>query len=240
VLAIGDSWTFGVGVPGPMTWPEVLEDLLRARRRGPVQVVNAGVATGHQSPDGYDRWFADRGSALDPDLVVVGFSLNDLGPVPMLSYQPVPKEPILGGWSRFLDHVVWRVRQRRAREAPRDHLLPFLELARQFEQWQQTQRGLRALRQIADERGITLVVAVFPMLTELERYPYGRLHDIVDEFCAAEGIRCVDLRDRFLGRVDEDLWVHPADPHPNRLGHRLLAEGIDEFLQREGLDRAGR
>jgi hypothetical protein len=34
------------------------------------------------------------------------------------------------------------------------------------------------------------------------------------------------------GRRAEDLWVHPHDPHPNALAHRLVAESLAPALRR--------
>lgn len=77
VVAIGDSFTFGIGVQFPHNWTEVLEDLLARRRGGDVQVVNAGFASGHD-PIMYAPWIEQVGLDLEPDVVVVALCLNDL------------------------------------------------------------------------------------------------------------------------------------------------------------------
>jgi len=56
--------------------------------------------------------------------------------------------------------------------------------------------------------------------------------NMVCDFCESEGIEYVDLRKKFLGLKDEELWVHPMDQHPNHIGHRLIAEGVFEALAR--------
>ena len=43
ILAVGDSFTFGIGVEQRDAWPEVLETLLETRTGASVAVVNAGV-----------------------------------------------------------------------------------------------------------------------------------------------------------------------------------------------------
>jgi lysophospholipase L1-like esterase len=72
ILAIGDSFTFGVGARQDETWPARLE-----RRMPNVQVLNAG-APGFGVPDEV-AWFEAHGAGLQPDAVVVAvFLANDL------------------------------------------------------------------------------------------------------------------------------------------------------------------
>jgi hypothetical protein len=43
---------------------------------------------------------------------------------------------------------------------------------------------------------------------------------------AQDGYEYVDLLPALLGRSPQELWAMPGDPHPNALGHRLMAEAI--------------
>ena len=78
ICVIGDSITFGNHLKLEETYAEVLEKLLRERALAPeVQVLNLGVG-------GYDTMqevamLEHTGIAFDPELVVVGFCVNDLG-----------------------------------------------------------------------------------------------------------------------------------------------------------------
>lgn len=76
VIAIGDSITFGYGLPVDASYPSLLEERLR-RAGEAVDVLNLGVA-------GYDTaqevaQLEYRGLQFQPDLVVLGYSLNDAG-----------------------------------------------------------------------------------------------------------------------------------------------------------------
>lgn len=230
VLAIGDSFTFGLGLPLELTWPQRLEGLLRSAHGEPLEVINAGFAGMHGSPVGYSSWLQSDGMRFAPDLVLVGFCLNDMGPVPMLSYPSVPRSPILGGASHLLDEIVRGLRQRAARNEDRSALLPHLETAHEHEEWKATQKGLVEMQQLTAEHGVPMAVVVFPMLTELERMPFARLHSIVCDFCEQRGIRCLDLRDAFAGFADEELWVHPMDQHPNHVATKIIADRVHDYL----------
>ncbi len=69
VVCLGDSCTYGFGVPHDAAWPAVL-----ARNAG-LDVVNAGVP-GYSSHQGVILW-DERGSALDADVVTIQFGAND-------------------------------------------------------------------------------------------------------------------------------------------------------------------
>jgi lysophospholipase L1-like esterase len=106
VLALGDSFTFGVGAQQRETYPARLQEILRSRGVR-AEVLNAGVP-GYGVPDEV-AWFERWGRPLDPDLILVTvFIGNDLqdavpGPKPMAvdGALVVPGEKA-GGLSRWL------------------------------------------------------------------------------------------------------------------------------------------
>ncbi|HEY0513306.1 MAG TPA: SGNH/GDSL hydrolase family protein, partial [Thermoanaerobaculia bacterium] len=81
VLALGDSFTFGVGAQGGETYPARLQEILRARGVR-AEVLNAG-APGYGVPDEV-AWFERWGRPLAPDVVLVtvfvGNDLQDAAP----------------------------------------------------------------------------------------------------------------------------------------------------------------
>jgi lysophospholipase L1-like esterase len=74
VLALGDSCTWGWGVRDEETFPAVLGSLAGED----ADVVNAGVP-GYTSRQGL-RYLRERGLALRPDVVFIGFGFNDARP----------------------------------------------------------------------------------------------------------------------------------------------------------------
>jgi lysophospholipase L1-like esterase len=76
ILAIGDSCTFGWRVSEDETYPAQLEGLLNQRAGGErYQVINAGVP-GYTSYQGLE-YLRERGLALRPEIVLIGFGFND-------------------------------------------------------------------------------------------------------------------------------------------------------------------
>ena len=78
IITLGDSITFGNFLPLESTYAYQLHDILNEHRSEPeYEVLNFGVG-------GYDilqevSLLKDRGLAYKPDIVVVGFCLNDVG-----------------------------------------------------------------------------------------------------------------------------------------------------------------
>ena len=75
VLFAGDSFVYGDFVDDEETLPAQLESGLNARCTIPIEVVNAGLG-GSTIRDQSEM--IDRGRAMDPDLVVLQFSENDV------------------------------------------------------------------------------------------------------------------------------------------------------------------
>jgi lysophospholipase L1-like esterase len=82
ILALGDSFTFGVGVNAEDAWPALLERSLDAATEEPVRVRNGGV--GGYGPLRSERLLAARQAAWDPQILVhvvyVGNDLEDSRP----------------------------------------------------------------------------------------------------------------------------------------------------------------
>ena len=76
LVAVGDSVTFGYGVRLEDTWVKVLERRLNATGGRRYEVVNAGVEeTGIEY---YESFTRTEAAPLQPDLVLVGITLNDV------------------------------------------------------------------------------------------------------------------------------------------------------------------
>lgn len=75
ILTIGDSNTFGWGVPTSSTFSEILDDL-----REDADVINLGVS-GYTSFQGYETLVKHFGT-VRPDVVIASFSFNDRRVVP--------------------------------------------------------------------------------------------------------------------------------------------------------------
>ncbi len=76
IVMVGDSVTYGHYLEQEATVPYRLELELTRGRKAPIEVVNAGVPG--WSTFQYATFVRREGSRLEPDLVVMGFCLNDV------------------------------------------------------------------------------------------------------------------------------------------------------------------
>jgi lysophospholipase L1-like esterase len=242
VVVLGDSFTEGQGVKEEDTYPRILEAALNVSGAS-WEVLNFG-RRGADFP-ALENLF-DEALAQDPDVVVYGMVLNDCETSaafrarhPFVTYQlegPRQKLVLMSEPPPFGARTALFV-HRRVDQYRLDHAMRawYTELYGEAngEGWIRTQAAIERMRQHMALRGGRLLVATWPVLAQLDReYPFRAAHETVGKFCHTSGIAWVDLLPFVQGRAAEDLWVHPHDPHPNALGHALVARALAPALSR--------
>ncbi len=79
------------------------------------------------------------------------------------------------------------------------------------------------------ERGVPLVVAIFPLFGNPldDGYPFADEHAKVAQAASESGAKVVDLLPRYQGLRWELLVVDgPRDEHPNEIAHRIAAQAL--------------
>ncbi|MDE0896227.1 MAG: SGNH/GDSL hydrolase family protein [Planctomycetota bacterium] len=235
IVAVGDSFLFGDGVPLEATFAQLLNQTLDN-----TEIVNLGVP-------GYD--ISDilattqiRGLPLDPDLVLYTLVLNDT---------PLTKSPLLVELSRIAQErnrkffsppsemASYSALGSLMQKAQRQHELDIAYrdvVKRSFQTGIRSRRAFdKKLLQMRDEveaSGAKFAVAIFPLLNRLDgKYPFEVLHASLTQMFDAEGIDSIDLYPAFQGQAASDLWVHPTDQHPNEIGHKIAADALQPFLE---------
>jgi lysophospholipase L1-like esterase len=69
-------------------------------------------------------------------------------------------------------------------------------------------------------------LAMTPDVHNLVDYKFEFVHEIMRRIAEADGFVYVDLLPAMRGRPPQELYAMPGDPHPNALGHQLMAEAI--------------
>lgn len=233
IVCLGDSLTFGEGVHEEDTYPARLERLLGESMTGrTVQVINAGVQ-GYGTREEVALFF-DRCAKLQPDVVFLGFFLNDATPFGETVRQndERTREIPLSGLARV--SKIWETIERRRRATALQE--DYFDTTRQSfdtEAWQIAKQLLAMMQAESRKTGFRFVVVLFPMLWELDGdYPFDDLHGRVAAACQEAGCEFIDLLPLLRGRPSESLWVHPTDQHPNEIAHDLIAQRLAEVLNR--------
>ena len=233
IAVVGDSFTEGQGARAADTYVSQLESLLNAREPGSWEVLNLGWRA-LDFPKLREPF--DVALAQDPDLVVFGMVLNDGERSAGFDRQ----WPVLNDWimvrrppeapSPFSPRLFSFVRDRfETYRIARDTTRWYRDMygPANAEGWQRTRDDLRAMRQAAQARGVPMMVALWPLLVDLEgEYPFSDVHDKIGRVCDRASIPYEDLLPVLRGRPTSSLWAHPSDWHPNALAHRLVAEAL--------------
>ena len=92
--------------------------------------------------------------------------------------------------------------------------------------WVAARKALKTMGALCRERGVPLVVAIFPLFGNPmdDGYPFPEIHAKVSEAASEAGARVVDLLPAYRGVRWELLVVDGVDDeHPNEIAHRIAA-----------------
>jgi lysophospholipase L1-like esterase len=257
-VAVGDSFTFGVGVEQEDTWVYLLAKALGR------EIANLAIPA--QGPAQYTRVLKHYGFAIRPKLVFYGFYFNDLDAANRfyrMKRTLIPVSRYLRQYSALYNLVTESRPSVAADQPPTPQDAPSVTaddgaeqirrtLERQnrnFEQrWQVTVKELDEALRVSQEAKIELVMLYLPSRWEISwdaikarnRLPdsldIDRLRRTVVEYCGARKIACLDLTPvlKHEARQGKELYF-PVDGHWNQQGNRIVAEALQKFLTAKGL-----
>ena len=218
ILFLGGSITLGWGVREEDTLTERLARMF-AERGEKVEVLNAGI--GNYNAERYvERFFRDL-TGLQPSDIVVNYFLRDAETLDA------------GGGNIFLRNselavtlwiAVTRLLGKTGERSITDHYKAVY--ADNKPGFLAMQESLRKLAEYARSNGIRLYLAMTPDVHNLAHYELGDIHEIMRRIAAEDGYVYVDLLPAFGTLAPEQVWAMPGDPHPNALGHELMAKAL--------------
>lgn len=247
VLVLGDSVVFGWGVDEEVTFLRRFEAEWNAKHARKIEVCNAGCLV----YDTTQQWalLRDEGLALQPDLVLLVYVVNDIEPSrdiveeALLGKQPNPTEAVPDAgdaWTRLASTLrsVGMTAMAELCVLQSDPVARFRNAApagATYEPelfgkgprgWPRSQRALLAMRDACAQRNVPFFVLdhTRPVLKPLPK------------FCAENGIAYGDLR-----FTDEELplpmYNSKKDTHANALGHDLLLQKLRRIAEQLPLPR---
>jgi hypothetical protein len=238
LLSLGDSFAWGAGVEFEDAYPQRLERGLSRRRREPWRVVNLALP-GMNTVDEASQ-LAEEGFAYQPDIVLVGYVLNDSEDAEAAEARRArdwaeereqKRDPRLLDRSALYRAVAGRLfatAENRRRVA--GYLSMYTPTA---PGWVAGQKALKLMGGLCRERGVPLVVVIFPLFGQPldDSYPFLPIHARVSEAASAAGAKVIDLWPVYRGLRWDVLVVDGADDeHPNEIAHRIAADAILKAL----------
>jgi hypothetical protein len=235
ILLLGDSMTFGWGVPIEATFGRKLETILASKLERPVRTVNTGVGS-YNTVQEYAllRTYAD---VIEPDAVILVYITNDIetndppfdpwAQVSLRGKSPREAVTILLGnsWLYRLGYFTFRL-SRSSRPAALD------KNARGVTE---SMDALSAIATFCRERGIKFVTFFYP----LRRISPGGLPAAVFSEIQTvgrnHGFSVADVGPWWADVDMRSVTNSRIDPHPNERGHEILAAGMADFLMTHAL-----
>ena len=228
ILALGDSVTFGWGVPQDQIFTSRLEQLLPGRVQRPVRVINSGVG-------GYNTvqevtYFKQEGITLQPDMVMLTYVQNDVevnkGPFdPWAQSSPWGKSfpdmviTLVGKlWFYRLMHHTYTY----ALPTPQSGLTT--TSLQKSAGWRASMSALGELVTLCEDRKIPLMVFFRRMHPDENNL---LLADVVQH---TKGVPVKDMAPWFAGLKVSSVVNSKVDGHPNAEGHRVMAEHMAEDI----------
>lgn len=232
IVVLGDSITFGWGVPFESTFCHLLEKSLNANPPVPgrtFEVVNTGVGNSNTAME--VAYLKEEGWKLQPDLILVGWFINDAEPTPKPSENWFAYHSYAFVW---LDSAIDGVmRNTKARQSYTDYYRGLYDDAQPG--WPKCRRAFAELAAFCEKHKVPCRILLIPELHTIgPGYEFKDIHDEIRALCAQVKLPTLELLDAFPELGDpHQYWVCPGDAHPNARGNELMAAKIDRAL-REG------
>lgn len=222
ILFLGSSITLGWGVPEDETVSALVEEQLKARGED-VEVLNAGI--GNYNAARYVALYETHLRPLKPTDIVVHYFLRDA------------EELDPGGGNFLLRHsqlavTLWIAYSRLAGETGERSLSDHYQklYAPGSRSFARASEALEHLAALARQDGVRIYLAIVPDVHNLDEYKFGFIHERVRALAENLGYKFADLLPAFGNLSPQQVWAMPGDPHPNALGHKLMADRIVELL----------
>lgn len=231
LLLLGDSVTFGWGVPIEDTYGRQLEKVL-ANSGVNAETVNSGVC-GYNTVQ-QEAFLSTRGDRIDPDGVLLLFVDNDVQPV-----EPIKRERTVALWQDGPSSLISRLLRESWLYRIFYHLVPFV-LAKPAPPpvadgaWRDSMQAIRNIDAYCRKKGIFFA----PFLFRMSRNPHtDAILRSLDEVAVQGSFRVHDTQPWFANLRPSSLVNSMVDAHPNAAGHRVLAAGMAAALLEDGVFR---
>jgi len=232
ILVLGASITIGWGVSADRVFTSVVEERLnRTKPFGPdiaFEIANAGI--GNYNTCFESKLFQRQYPVVKPDLVVVQYAINDAEP------RAMGRNNWLLQHSLLADYFFDRFQHLRFAGGNNKDLFTFYSQLYQdnSDAWKQSLGCLAAIRDMAQNDGVPVVIMIVPDIHDLSNEtPFRDLYARMTAAFQKLDIPTLNTFDEFHKHFGTDvsrLWIQSDDPHPNASGHALMADILYRYL----------
>jgi lysophospholipase L1-like esterase len=248
ILALGDSFTEGLGTPADTTWVKVTEARLQERypeRR--ITSINAGMSGNDVFTE--QMMLKEKLLPFNPDLIILALNTSDMNeiivrggserfqPDGTVAYRNGPRwEPLYGLsyiWRAIAHQVLgYNFLLIKSRDMP----------ARGREAAGLLDAALKSIRDLCRAKGIDFIVISHPHANEVMQGEYGdaAYNDLVASIEGERDLQFVDLLKYYTqhGIITAETaqqFYWPIDLHHNTKGYQIMGEAIAKQVVELGL-----
>lgn len=244
VLVLGDSIIMGSGLSEPDTLPAILQAELTQRwPEKRFEVLNAGVS-GYGLREEY-LVLKEDGLSLSPDLVVLGFCLNDVPGTVFADHINPRRDVRLPGKNRLLalSALARFIQERYNRIGLRNDFLGLAEwlaapagsaVDRRVQAgWQAWQAELKPILELCRAHQLPFLLVAFPHRGQFEdRWREFRPQHELTRLSREMNFDLLDPAPDFARGLDQ-VYVFGDPVHPSGFGHRLIARRIADWMEKK-------
>ncbi|KPK00674.1 MAG: hypothetical protein AMK71_08065 [Nitrospira bacterium SG8_35_4] len=250
ILVLGDSITNGYGINMEEIYAKQFEQELNkdsgsSNRYEVITIAMSGLNTKQEA-----YLFETEGIKFDPDVVVIGYALNDpeKGSSLRKSRQSKEKRSLLYKLKQAANrlsivHLLYRSSQKLrwkisialGIEETADYVKEdyFSALHNDPKKWGSVVEGFAKIRSLAKEHNIASVLMIFPVMSDLGNYKWTDVHKQVSDAASKSNFIVLDLVKDYSKYKGSDLQVDSGDHvHPNAIGHKIAADALYQFFKK--------
>lgn len=233
VLAIGDSMTWGEGVKSiEDLYTEVLEKKLN---RGPAgmkfEVLNMSRRGWNAAQ--YLGALTKTGMAYQPDIVVIGFYINDIelnkSNRPRQLFSTSKVHQALAKMSYLYWYSYSAFCKIRYRKEMLDYFLSYTDPG--SADWLRFEAYWKRLIAECSDMDIPVIVAIMPYPGRLDdTHPFLHVYRNVEALSRKHGAAVLNLFPFLKGRSSREIKVGLTDGHPSKTAHKIFADALFDFM----------
>ena len=237
ILAVGDSFTYGLKLTNASSWPKLTEKYLHEDGFKDIEVLNAGRP--NTDTEFQYTLFTKYMSQYKPNMVIISFIINDCSDTcsncGAVDLKKELDNIIKGSKKWYSSRLLTMIRL-----AYYKYFLTKITMHDYFKSYEQKnskefrscKNAFLKFKKASEEMHFKLVVVIYPLIYKLgQNYPFLPIHNKMLEFFKTAGIETYDLTPAFDGNRDIDLWIQGTDSHPNRKANMIAAKRIAEIIK---------
>lgn len=221
ILFIGSSISLGWGIENEESFAEIVNTRLKEESLN-YQVLNASV--GNYNTFRYVENFLRNQTAIDPEIIVINYFINDAEMLPMGSGNFLLKNSELAA---SLTIAIKKMLANKG-EGLQEHYNALYDPDN--EGYQIMENSLAKLAQYAKSNEIKVYLVIIPDIHFLQDYPFSAVHTKMKTISNNYGFEFIDLFDTLENINFDQLQIIPGDSHPNEFGHKLIGNKLSEVL----------